>query len=81
VSCSSPVCRGGSFIQYPHSKLANILCTRELARRLGEYGDCELIIIITRRALAEHIYLRQRCFDASEPRITAATGAQYTVYT
>jgi len=25
----------------------------------------------------ERIYLRQRCFDASKPRLAAATGAQY----
>ena len=25
----------------------------------------------------ERIYLRQRCFDASKPRVAASTGAQY----
>ena len=25
----------------------------------------------------ERIYLRQQCFDASKPRVAAATGAQY----
>jgi len=25
----------------------------------------------------ERIYLRQRCFDASKPRVAASTGPQY----
>jgi len=34
-----------SFIQYPHSKMANILFTRELARRLGQYVVLVVVVV------------------------------------
>ena len=47
-----------------------ILSTRGTVEKNDLYTKLEVHSV-------ERIYLRQRCFDASKPRVTAATGAQY----
>ena len=50
---------------YPHTKFgAKILFPTDIWPKLEVHS-------------VEHIYLRQRCFDASKPRVAVSTGAQY----